>query len=366
MSEKRTILIAATSDVSTDQRVLKTCYYLVSKNFEVTVFSRELHKSFKVDNRINIIRKKLFFNNGFLFYLEYNFRLFFHILHRNYNFLWSNDLDTLLASYLGSKIRKNDLIYDSHEYFTEVPELQGREFVRLFWLKIEKNILPKLLKTVTVCETIANEYKLKYGVNMEVVRNLPSRTRIETIEEISFPTDKKVILYQGFLNPGRGIKPVIKALKYLPDFDFVIIGFGKVRSELEDFVAVNKMEERVHFLGRISPEKLSNYTRSADVGMVLEEPLGKSFAYSLPNKLFDYIHSELPIIASPLIEVKGIISKYEIGVLVENFEPKHIAEKIQEMIDDKELYQMFKKNESKIKDKFYWENDIKKIDKFFI
>lgn len=363
--KKRKILVAVTGDVSTDQRVIKTCNYLLNKNFKVIVFSRRLKDTFEIDSEFKIIRKKLIFNNNFLFYAEYNIRLFWFLIFNKFDFIWSNDLDTLVSCYLVSRIRKNTLIYDSHEYFTEVPELQERKFVRKFWLEIEKFILPKLSKTITVSDTIAKEYYKRYGIKMVVVRNLPSKFSIQKTERVSFPTKNKVILYQGVLNPGRGIKPVIEALNFVSNIDLVIIGFGKVKEDLVEFVKIRNLENRVHFLGRISPEKLYNYTKLADIGMVLEEPMGKSFSYSLPNKLFDFIYCETPIIGSPIKEVKSIIDKYQIGLVVDNFDSKHIAEKISFLLDNQDEYVRFKCNQRKIKDQFYWENDIIKIDKYF-
>ena len=110
---------------------------------------------------------------------------------------------------------------------------------------------------------------------------------------------------------------MIKALKFIDNLDLIIIGYGKVEEELKDFVLQEKMNSRVYFLGRISREALANYTKKATLGMVLEEPLGKSFEYSLPNKLFDYIHAELPIIAGNMPEISSVIKQYKVGVMVD-------------------------------------------------
>lgn len=365
MKSNKKIFVAVTNDISTDQRVHKVCLYLINKGFDVEVYGRVLPDTFQVDRPYKTIRKQHLFNHNFLFYAEYNFRLLFFLLFRKYQYVWSNDLDTLPACFLGAKIQKAELVYDSHEYFTETPELQGRKFVQGFWRRIEKFLLPKVKKTITVSQPIANAYKRKYDVNMVVLRNLPSLNREIINEEVRFPSKNKVVLYQGVLNPGRGIKPMIDSLKYLDGVDLVIIGFGKVKEELMDYVIKSDMKSRVHFLGRIAYEKLPNYSKIANIGMVLEEPLGKSFEFSLPNKLFDFIHFGLPIIASPLIEVKKIVEENKVGLVIDNYEPHHIAIMIKRLLNDEELISEIKTNQEKCKNKLCWENDVKVLDTFF-
>ncbi|AOW21738.1 glycosyltransferase [Urechidicola croceus] len=365
-ANSKKVFVAVTNDISSDQRVHKVCEYLTKKGFEVEVYGRVLSDTFEVERSYKITRKKLWFNNNFLFYAEYNVKLLFYLFFRKYKYILSNDLDTLPACFIASKLKKTELIYDSHEYFTEVPELQGRKFVQKFWLKIEGFFLPKVKNAITVSQPIADAYKKKYKVNFEILRNLPSLDREVHYEEVSFPTNNKVVLYQGILNPGRGIKPMIDALNFLENIDLVIIGYGKVKNELIEYVKKIGLTDRVHFLGRIPHEKLPNYTKIADVGMVMEEPLGKSFEYSLPNKLFDFIHEGIPIISSPLVEVKKIVEKYNVGLVIKNYEPTHIAEIIRTLVSDKELRKTIILNQKSVKKHLSWENDVKLLDKFFI
>ena len=103
-----------------------------------------------------IIRFRMIFNKGFLFYKFFNIRLFIHLLFGKYDLLIANDLDTLLPNYIVSKIRKLTLVYDSHEYFTGVPELNGRPFVKWVWTLIEKSVFPHLRNVITVSDSIAS------------------------------------------------------------------------------------------------------------------------------------------------------------------------------------------------------------------
>jgi glycosyltransferase involved in cell wall biosynthesis len=363
--KNKKIFVALTNDVSTDYRVHKICNYLISKKYDVVVYGRVLPNTIKVKRDYKIVRKKHFFNNNFLFYAEFNLRLFFYLIFKKFDYILSNDLDTLPACFFASKIKTTELVYDSHELFSEGPELQGRKFVQGFWRILEDFFLPKVKKAYTVSQSIVEFYDDKYQNKMGLIRNIPLKKDILEVEEVAFPTTNKTILYQGVLNPGRGLKPMIKALKFIDDLDLIIIGYGKVEEELKAFVVKEKMTERVHFLGRIARDKLFNYTKKATLGMVLEEPLGLSFQYSLPNKLFDYIHAGIPIVAGNLPEISRIIKEHKVGVLVDDYQPKTIAKVIKNLLNDALLLLEIKENQQKAKEVLCWEKESKKLDKYF-
>lgn len=363
--KNKNVFVAVTNDISTDYRVHKVSNYLISKKKSVTVYGRVLPNTIKVDRAYSIIRKKHIFNNNFWFYAEYNLRLFFFLLFRKYDFILSNDLDTLPACFFISKIKNVKLVYDSHELFSEGPELQGRKFVQNFWRKLEDFFLPKIKNSYTVSESIAEFYDKKYQNNMGVIKNVPFKENNSQPIKVGFPTSKRTILYQGVLNPGRGIKPMVLALKQIENLDLIIIGYGKVEEELKQFVSEQKIEDRVRFLGRIDRDKLFNYTKLATLGMVLEEPLGLSFTYSLPNKLFDYIHAELPIIAGNMPEISKIIVKYDVGVIVDDYSPETIAKSINHLLNDPKRQAQIKANQKKAKEILCWEKESQKLNQYF-
>ena len=363
--KNKKIFVAVTNDISTDYRVHKICNYLISKKYDVVVYGRILSNTIIVKRDYKIVRKKHVFNSNFLFYAEFNIRLFFYLIFRKFDYILSNDLDTLPACFFASKIKSTDLVYDSHELFSEGPELEGRKFVKFFWRKLEDFFLPKVKKAYTVSQSIVDFYDDKYQNKMGLIRNVPLKNDIFEVDEVSFPTTKRTILYQGVLNPGRGLKPMIKALKFIDNLDLIIIGYGKVEKELKAFVLEEKMYERVHFLGRISRDKLFNYTKKATLGMVLEEPLGLSFKYSLPNKLFDYIHAEIPIVAGNLPEITRIIKEHKVGAIVDDYSPEKIALAIKNLLNDEALLSEIKENQQKAKGTLCWEKESKKLDNYF-
>jgi len=350
------IIIAVTNDLVTDRRVAKIAETLYNTGHSITLVGRILPQSTSINRTYKTKRFKLMFNKGALFYANYNIRLFFYLLFRKFDIVLSNDLDTLLASYIAAKIRNKKIIYDSHEYFTEVPELINRKFQQNTWKFIERLILPKLKYTYTVSQSIADEYNKKYGTNFKVIRNLPEKSKPVNIKK------QNAIIYQGALNIGRGIELMIKIMQYLPDYKLWIAGTGDIDDKLKKLTADLNLNERVMFFGRIDPEKLYNYTYAAKLGLSFEEDLGKNYRFALPNKLFDYIQARIPALISDLPEMKRIVAEYKTGEILKSRKPEDIALQVSNMLNNKNKYSSFVKNCNIAANQLCWENEKIKLE----
>ena len=346
---RKKVIVSVTNDISTDQRVFKVCNSLQAMGFEVELIGASRPWSVALNRDYSCKRMKMWFNTGPLFYFEYNLRLFFLLLFKPAAVLLSNDLDTLLANYLISKLKNIPLVYDSHELFPEAPELLERPFKKRLWERLESFLLPKIKHAYTVCESIQSYYKTLHGIDMKVVRNVPN-----LCSKPSRDRNTKTLLYQGNINPGRGLEVAIKSMSFLPDYRLKIIGNGIGLNKLKALSETEGVSSQVEFLGRLPFEDLKKHTESASIGLLFEEPLGLSFEYSLPNKLFDYIHAETPVIASPLIEVKKIVEKYKVGELLVDRNPEHIAQQIQAMESKLSTYEF-----GKAKAELNWKNEEK-------
>ncbi|MCF8359117.1 MAG: glycosyltransferase [Prolixibacteraceae bacterium] len=364
-SQKKRVLLAVTNDLETDKRVHKIAMTLVDMGFDVTLAGRLLPHSKRTLNRpYSTVRFSLWHNQGPVFYAFYNIRLFFHLIIKFYDIVVANDLDTLLGSYVATKIMKKALVYDSHEYFTEVPELVSRPWVKQRWEKIERAIVPELPVCYTVCDSIAREYNAKYGTNFQVVRNLPhKRANNKNHDNYTppFPLKMPVIIYQGSVNLGRGIEEAIMAMHQINHALLVIVGSGDKLSECKDLVYREKLEEKVLFTGRISFEELSKITPFATIGLSIEKDMGLNYRYALPNKLFDYIQAGVPVLATNLPEVKKVVEGYNVGKIIQEPTPDLIAKGLIGMLADKTAMENWKNNCLEAARKLCWEEEEKKI-----
>lgn len=357
------IIISVTNDLVTDQRVYKVSKTLQELGFDILLIGRKLPNSLPLKRPYKTHRIRLFFNKGFLFYAEYNFRLFFKLLFIKKDVLLANDLDTLLPNYLISLFLNKKLVYDSHELFTEVPELINRPKVQKKWLKIEQYILPKIKNCYTVCQSIANYYNDTYNIDFKVVRNLPEQTIIETTKLPFDLKDEKVIIYQGALNLGRGLELMIETMQFLNNTILVIIGDGDISQQLKQQVIDLKLNDTIKFLGRITPEKLKTITPLADLGLSIEEDLGLNYHFALPNKIFDYIHAEVPILVSDLPEMKQIVNTYNVGEVIIDRNPKEFATQIQNML--KKGANSWKNDLKTASEELIWGKEKEKLIKIF-
>ena len=253
------VIVSVTNDLTTDQRVAKVCNSLIKHNYSVLLIGRKLKNSNPINRVYPIKRFKLIFNRGFLFYAEYNIRLFLFLLFSKKDILLSNDLDTLIPNFIISKLQGKKLVFDSHELFSEVPELVNKPLRKKFWQQLENYFIPKVKNCYTVCESIAAYYNKNYNTFFKVVRNCPyDKPNIKSSLPIN-THEKKIILYQGAINLGRGLELMIDTMNYLDDFIFIIIGNGDILEQLQQKVIKLKLNDKVFFLGKYL---LKNYTKS--------------------------------------------------------------------------------------------------------
>ncbi|MDP2724557.1 MAG: glycosyltransferase family 4 protein [Bacteroidales bacterium] len=360
------VLVSVINDLVTDQRVKKVCGTISQLGFDITLVGRRLRNSPSMDERAyEVHRMNLLFEKGPLFYAEYNLRLFGFLLSNKADLLVSNDLDTLLPNFLASRIKRIPLVYDSHEYFTEVPELVNRPVVQKIWKSIERWIFPKLKQVFTVNDSIAGLFYKDYGIRPIVVRNIPPKSNhqiLKTRKELGLPEDKYILILQGAgINVHRGSEEMVEAMPFIENTLLLIIGGGDVVSWLKKRVLELNLSDRVIFKPRMPYSELIHYTANANAGLTLDKDSNLNYRFSLPNKLFDYIQAGIPVISSPLPEIQKIIDTYQVGCYIPDHDPMNIAKKINEVLANQEQMKIWKKNCSFASLELNWEAEEKKV-----
>lgn len=363
---KKIAFVSVINDLVTDNRVNKTCMALIECGYDVTLVGRKLSNSLPIPNwSFKTIRLKMIFKKGPVFYFFFNLRLFFVGLINKTDLFYANDLDTLAPMFLLSKLKKKPLIYDSHELFCEVPELKASRIKKSIWQKLEGYIIPKLKTCITVNDSIAKIYEAKYNVPFYIIRNISDfdqsfipKSRVQ----LSLPEDKKIILLQGAgINVDRGAEELIDAMEFVQNAVLYIIGSGDVWENLKQKVLFNKnIQNKVVLINKLPKSELINYTFNADIGLSIDKNTNLNYLYSLPNKIFDYIQAEIPILASRLPEIENIILQYKIGDFIDDHNPKTIANKLNEMLYSQQL-SSYKKYLAIAKKEITWKSEKEKL-----
>jgi len=366
-------IVSVTNDLSTDQRVDRTCRTLVKTGFNVLLIGRRRRYSLPLQTRDYLTHRMiLLFEKGPLFYAEYNIRLFLFLLVHRADIFVSNDLDTLPANWLayrwfnliGGK-QAPKLVHDCHEYYRGVPELVGRETVISIWKWLEDSIFPGLQTIYAVNQSIADLYSKEYGKTIKVIRNVPERKSLSGVKDktsLGILPDRKVILYQGAVNVDRGLEEAIEAMQYVRnDAVLLILGTGDIFDFLNKLVIKKGLETKVILPGAIPLEKLHSYTLMGDIGLSIEKNVCINYFYALPNKFMDYIQANVPVLVSPFPEMKFIVDQYRIGEFIVSHDPPALASKFDQMLDDLVQLGIYRKNLINAASDLCWENEEKKL-----
>lgn len=356
----KTIVFTVTTDLTYDQRMIRICTSLANAGYNVTLVGRKLTASIPLSTQ-PFVQKRLFclFEKGKLFYLEYNIRLLFYLFFKKMDCICAIDLDTILPDYFISKIKKIKRVYDAHELFCEMKEIATRPAIYKVWKKIERYTVPKFINGYTVNQPIANEFKKMYGVNYEVIRNIALLREINQTEK-----KEKFILYQGAVNEGRSFETLIPSMKHV-DCKLIICGDGNFMEQARLLVAVNNLQDKVIFKGKVKPDELRALTQQAYIGITLFDDAGLSNYYSLANRFFDYLHAGIPQLCVNYPVYKEINDKYHIAALTDDISEKNIAALLNNLLVNEVEYEIMRQNCMKTREELNWQQEEKKIIQFY-
>nr|WP_256534162.1 glycosyltransferase family 4 protein [Lewinella sp. JB7] len=334
----------------------RICTTLQAAGHEVTLIGRIMpHSGPLPDRPYRQERLRCRYHVGKRFYAEFNFRLWQSLRRRTYDVVCAVDLDTLLPAIVASG-RHRAVVYDAHEWFSETPEVAPRPLIRAAWRGLGRALVPRTEARYTVGETLARQLEEDYGRPFAVVRNLPQQARNSFCENSG-----GVILYQGMLNPGRGLDTAIRAMAEVPQGELWIVGEGPEAPRLVRLANELNLSDRVKFLGFVPPEELPAVTARAWLGLNLLADSSPSYYYSLANKALDYLQSGLPSIQMDFPEYRALQEEYHCFELLPELSAPALAARINVLAANPARYARLRRACREAARELCWEKEAPKL-----
>jgi glycosyltransferase involved in cell wall biosynthesis len=335
------------NDFTNDNRVLKESVSLIKGGFDVELVAtrfdkknpqREEVQKIQV-NRVSVGKVKILPLNLLLFWINvvrlYKREFIFHC----------NDLYALPPAYIIKNFFNKDakIVYDCHEHETEAAVYLGKPLLKWIAKIFEKKMIRRVDRVISVSESIAQDYMKLYQIEKPfLVMNCPYFNSYRGFnlfrEELNLGQEKILFLYQGEYLQGRGVEKLIEIFKKLEklnkDLTLILLVYGEGVEELKDKI---KNSGNIFWHDKVSKDIYMNYVASADWGIYLMENICKNHDYALPNKLFDYIMANLPVVVSDLREMKKFVEDNRVGYAIDSKDTEEVIELLRSITKEKKI-----------------------------
>lgn len=247
----------------------------------------------------------------------------------------AHDLNTLLMAYTASRLRHTPLIYDTHEVET------GRAKQRLRWWAafLERALIRRADRVICTNQTRADYTQQRYRLSPPtILRNLPAYVEPppSTLlhERLHLPRDTKVVLYQGGVQPERGLEQLVEAARDIEGGVVVILGSGRLKPALQQLVHQRRLAEKVVFHDAVPVGELPQWTACAYLGLQILQNTCFNHYSSLSNKLLEYLMAGVPVIASDLPEMRRVLEDTGAGLIIDTSDPHQLAAACNQLLAD--------------------------------
>ncbi|MCK5077342.1 MAG: glycosyltransferase, partial [Calditrichia bacterium] len=243
---------------------------------------------------------------GKIKFLEFNYKVYKLLKKLSFDLLHIHELWPLPGSVLAVKGKNIPTIYDAHEFFMGIEIFNQKKKEKWIWYLAEKMFTPAADALITVSEPHRRIYNLTYKHFLKkdtmVIHNVPEKVSAESLKiEKDMKLPERYIVFQGLFRPKRGIIPMLKSMKYIDDGTVLLLcGYGELEEEMKKIIKKENLENRIQFHGKFNPDEILPITANALAGIVLFEPTSINYRYAMPNKFFEYIQAETPLVASNL------------------------------------------------------------------
>lgn len=201
-------------------------------------------------------------------------------------------------------------------------------------------VLTRQLEELYVAASVSAERVLVAPDGVDMALFEPPLDRAQARRQLGLPLEGPIVGYAGHLYEWKGADVLVGAALYLPHVRFVIVGgLAEDRERLQ--VSIDEWHiENVRLVAHVPPAEVPAFLFAADV-LVLPNSAREAISreYTSPLKMFQYMASQRPVVATDLPAMREVLRDGENAVLVEPDDPQALAQGIQRVLQTPDLTQ---------------------------
>jgi glycosyltransferase involved in cell wall biosynthesis len=281
---------------------------------------------------------------------------------------------SLFFFFLFKKNKKEYVFYTRDEYLLPILQLFSKKVVweghnlptkQKYYLKYFKKcqkvivISENLKKDLTTLGLRSEKILVAHdGVDLEKFSISESKENIR--QKLNLPINKKIILYVGHFYKWKGVQVLADVARELKDC--LIVFVGGQDDQFENFKEKNNLDNII-YTGYKNQTEIPSYLRSADILVLPNSKKDIKSKYTSPLKLFEYMSSGAPIIASDLDSLKDVLNE-DNAVFFEPDNAKDLAQKIRSILCSEDLARSISGQALEGVQKYTWQKRVQHIIKF--
>ncbi len=315
--------------------------------------------------------KRVIFHNGLRLWLtsllnkvSWNVGALIRLIQEKPDLIISRDPTTLLVGFIGSRLMKVPLFYDSHEIWEGgALYLSASKISKLYWDIVERVLIHKVDCIFIPTESKAEFTRKKFNLtDISVLRNtMPyidvKRTNILR-EEFRIADSTIILVYHGQISELRGVYDLVAAVEPVKNIALVFMGMGSDVYKLKEYITKNRMSDKIFFKEPVRPDMIISVISSADIG-IQPYHYSMNLYYEITIKLLECLMAGLACIGVNFPEISKVIKENEIGLVFESGNISQLESSIRNLVDNPETLRLYKNNSVKAKERYSWEIDEK-------
>lgn len=248
-----------------------------------------------------------------------------------------------------------------HTYYQQQKYIKGQKWKYVFYL-FERITFKNADKIISVSEDTKNVLMKKYNINPQKITVIPNGVDTKKFRIIkNIKKIKNSLIFVGRLEERKGIDFLTKTIplvkKKIPNIKLFIVGKGKLKTEIEEFIKKNNIIKNIEIINYIEDEELVKLYNKCELAIV--PSVFEGFGISV----IEAIACGLPVVGTNSDGVRSLINTFNNNYLVDYGNINQLSKIL--IIHFQKNKPFDKTNTKKIISNFSWKNIASKTTKLY-